>query len=88
MTTDRVLMSESSSVKMVLEIDIDLSEYGEANVKSTDKQGESILSCCLPPFFYSFYLNIIFIKMLNLCETGLSGLHLGPRTDRNGFRSI
>ena len=51
MTTDLVLMSESSSDKMVREIDIDLSEYGEANVKSTDKQGESIFSCCLPPFF-------------------------------------
>ncbi|XP_063723563.1 uncharacterized protein LOC134851417 [Symsagittifera roscoffensis] len=38
MATDQVLMSESSSDKMVLEIDIDLSEYGEANVKSTDKE--------------------------------------------------
>ena len=51
MATDQVLMSESSSDKMVLEIDIDLSEYGEANVKSTDKEGESTVSCCLPPFF-------------------------------------
>ena len=51
MTTDHVLMSESSSDKMVLEVDIDLSEYGEANVKSTDKKGESMFSCCLPPFF-------------------------------------
>ena len=61
MTT--VKMGESSSVKMVLEIDIDLSEYGEANVKSTDKLGESILSCASQHFFNSNYLNNILNKM-------------------------
>ena len=53
MTT--VKMGESSSVKMVLEIDIDLSAYGEANVKSTDKQGESILSCASQRFLFELF---------------------------------